>query len=263
MPGNPCKIIALANTRSKNSSTLLTSLGKDSCRKLGTLISVLLLLGNSSVATAEDPVLKPFTAHYASTWDLGLAIKGEATRQLVQLENGEWQLSLQASALIAKLNEQSRIRIQEDQLQPLSYQYQRKVLNRNKELSIAFDWQQGQAITTSGDRWSMPITPPLQDKLSVQLQLRKDLSHRPSGHFTYEVAAGGQIETFHYQVQGEEQLNLTLGQYHTIKVERLRTGTNDRETLIWFAPELNYQVVRIQQIEPDGKSYQLDLQSIE
>ncbi|MDP6968741.1 MAG: DUF3108 domain-containing protein [Gammaproteobacteria bacterium] len=232
-------------------------------KNLGKIITLALLLGNSSLAYTKDQILKPFIARYASTWNLGLTITGEATRQLQQLENGQWQLSLDASALMAKLNEQSRLNIQNDQLQPLSYQYQRKVLNRSKQLSIEFDWQQGKATTTSGDSWSMPITPPLQDKLSVQLQLRKDLSRRPYGNFAYQVAAGGKIETFNYQVQGTEQLELAIGKYHTIKVARLRTLASNRETLVWFAPGLNYQAVRILQVEPDGKSYQLDLQSIE
>jgi hypothetical protein len=224
---------------------------------------IALLLASSTQAYSNTNIIQPFTAHYSSTWNLGLTITGEATRQLTQLDNGQWQLSLDAKAMMATLQEQSLLAIDDEQILPQAYNYKRKVLSRKKQLAIDFDWQTGKATTTTSNSWSMPIAAPLQDKLSVQLQLRKDLSQRPYGRFAYKVAAGGQIETFNYEVKGTEKVKLLLGDFDTIKVERLRNGTSDRETLIWFAPRLNYQAVRIQQVEPDGKSYQLDLQSLE
>lgn len=234
--------------------------------KLNKLVSLIALTGLpfaiSTPATAQDLILQPFTAHYSSTWDVGLKIAGKATRQLQQLENGHWQLSLNAKALVAKLNETSVMTIDNGQISPLNYRYQRKILNNNKQLQVEFDWPNKQATTTTSNSWSMPIEPPLQDKLSVQLQLRQDISQQTSDRFSYQVAAGGKVESFHYQVHQKELLSLPSGQYQAIKVERLRVEDNKRQTYIWFAPELDFHVVRIVQIEPDGKRYQLDLDSL-
>ncbi|HCH24034.1 MAG TPA: hypothetical protein DE179_07030 [Oceanospirillaceae bacterium] len=217
----------------------------------------------SPAASAQDLILQPFVAHYSSTWDVGLKIAGKATRQLQQLENGQWQLSLNAKALVAKLSETSVMAIDEGQIAPIDYHYHRKILQNNKQLRIEFDWAKNQATTTTSKSWNMPIQLPLQDKLSVQLQLRKDISQQASGRITYQVAAGGQIERFRYQVHQQEPLSLESGHYEAIKVERLREDDSQRQTFIWFAPELNFHVVRIVQIEPGGKRYQLDLNHIE
>ena len=152
--------------------------------------------------------------------------------------------------------------IDNGQISPLSYRYQRKILNNNKQLQVEFDWPNKQATTTTSNSWSMPIEPPLQDKLSVQLQLRQDISQQTSDSLSYQVAAGGKVESVHYLVHQKELLNLPSGQYQAIKVERLRVEDNKRQTYIWFAPELDFHIVRIVQIEPDGKRYQLDLDSL-
>lgn len=231
--------------------------------KLNKLVLLGLPFVVSPPASAQDLILQPFIAHYSSTWDVGLKIGGKATRQLQQLENGQWQLSLNAKALVAKLSETSIMAIDNGQIAPINYRYQRKILKSNKQLEVEFDWPNMQATTTTDKSWSMPIQPPLQDKLSVQLQLRKDISQQASGSITYQVAAGGKVESFHYQVHQQELLSLPSGQYQAIKVERLRADDSKRQTYIWFSPELNFHVIRIVQIEPDGKRYQLDLDSLE
>lgn len=218
-------------------------------------------------AKANQTPLKAFTAHYASTWDVGLKIGGEASRQLQQTDNGLWQFSLNAKAMVAKLNEHSLLDYHQGQLLPVQYRYERKILNRKTNLSIDFDWQQGQATTHTSNSWSMPISPPLQDKLSVQLQLQRDLSQANQvnigDQLSYEVAAGGQVEAFNYQIIALETLDTPLGAMATIKVERLRSESSNRLTYIWFAPQLAFHVVRILQQEPDGKQYQLDLKQLD
>jgi hypothetical protein len=44
-----------------------------------------------------------------------------------------------------------------------------------------------------------------------------------------------------------------------VRIKRDRGEDTDRETWIWFAPELDYTIVRIVQKETDGKRYQLNL----
>ncbi len=237
-------------------------------RALVTSLFAAALIANLSSANASNPTqLTPFTAHYASLWDVGLKIGGQATRQLQQTDNGQWHFSLEAKAMIAKLSEHSTLRMEKGTVLPLKYQYQRKILNRQKDLSIDFDWQAGTATTHTSDSWHMDIKAPLQDKLSVQLQLQRDLARAKQinigDQLSYEVAAGGQIEAFNYQVVDIEMLDTPLGTMQTMKVERLRNQSSNRLTYIWFAPQLDYHVVRILQQEPDGKQYQLDIEQLD
>lgn len=231
----------------------------------GSLICLCAIASTAHASSNAQP-LKPFIASYSSTWDVGLKIGGEATRQLQQTDDGKWQFSLSAKAMVAKLNEHSLLEFEQGQLLPVQYRYQRKILNKKTNLSIDFDWQQGHATTHTSNSWKMPIEAPLQDKLSVQLQLQRDLAKAKQvnigDQLSYEVAAGGQIEAFNYRIVGKEKLDTPLGTMETTKVERLRSESSNRLTYIWFAPKLQYHVVRILQQEPDGKQYQLDLKQL-
>ena len=231
----------------------------------GSLICLCAIASTAHASSSSQP-LKPFTASYSSTWDVGLKIGGEATRQLQQTDDGKWQFSLSAKAMVAKLNEHSLLEFEQGQLLPVKYRYQRKILNKKTNLGIDFDWQQGQATTHTSNSWQMPIKAPLQDKLSVQLQLQRDLAQAKQinidDQLSYEVAAGGQIEAFNYRIVGKETLDTPLGTMTTTKVERLRSESSNRLTYIWFAPILDFHVVRILQQEPDGKRYQLDLKQL-
>lgn len=231
----------------------------------GSLICLIAIASTAHASSADQP-LKPFTASYSSTWDVGLKIGGEATRKLQQTDDGKWQFSLSAKAMVAKLNEHSLLAFEQGQLLPVQYRYQRKILNKKTNLGIDFDWQQGHATTHTSNSWQMPIKAPLQDKLSVQLQLQRDLYKAQQinigDQLSYEVAAGGQIEAFNYRIIGTETLNTPLGAMEATKVERLRSESSNRLTYIWFAPKLDFHVVRIVQQEPDGKRYQLDLKQL-
>src|SRR3546814_12835726 len=51
------------------------------------------------------------------------------------------------------------------------------------------------------------------------------------------------------------------GQIEAIKVERVRDPTKSkRTTVLWFAKDWDYLLVRLQQVETDGKEYNLMLQ---
>ncbi|WP_315983205.1 hypothetical protein [Aliamphritea spongicola] len=88
-----------------------------------------LLLLPVSAAQSAGVQVEPYKAVYASEWDLGFSLNGEAVRQLQRLDNG-WQLSLDASAMVASLSESSKLRFSPEGVEPRSYSYQRKVLGK-------------------------------------------------------------------------------------------------------------------------------------
>jgi len=227
------------------------------------LLFSLFLIGSSPVL-AETAHLPPFRAIYTSEMDLGISISGEAVRELQQKEDGHWQFSSAASAMMAGIQEVSEFDYaQGEQIRPLKYDYQRKVLGKSRRASLDFDWSAGKVTTVVKEQpWKMAIAPGIQDKLSYQLQMRLDLKAGLQ-KLSYQVADGGKLKSYNFVVTGEEQVATPYGRFNAVRVVRDRGKDADRETLIWFAPELDYLIVRLQQTESDGKTYALLLKNLE
>ncbi len=207
-------------------------------------------------------IMRPYKATYSTEWQFGLRLSGKAERSLKQDEQGHWQLRTEGSAMLANLTEISHFKLQQQQLVPLKYSYHRQIFNKTRHVKLIFDWQKSQVMNQLNDQnWRMKIVPGTYDKQIVQLQLRRDLlAQRPN--LSYTVADGGKLKVFSYQIEAEETIATPLGKHRSIRVKRDRGGDNTRNTWIWFAPEHNFIVVRIEQQEANGKHYQLKLQQL-
>ncbi|KAA0875150.1 DUF3108 domain-containing protein [Nitrincola tapanii] len=206
--------------------------------------------------------LTPFKATYTHELNAGISVSGEAVRELSQTENGDWLLAIEASAMVASIKETTRFTAKDHQIQPLEYDYQRRVLGKRRAAHLSFDWDSGKVTTDIDNKpWKMNIQPGVHDKLSYQMQLPLDLA-QGAKQMRYEVADGGQIQTYQFKVVGEEQIQTPMGDFTAIKVARDRGEGSERETYLWLAPALDYMVVRLHQIESDGKEYSLLLKSL-
>lgn len=223
----------------------------------------LLILFLSLPALASTVELKPYRAVYTNKVDATISFSGEATRELKQLNDGTWELSVEASAMMANIREATHITQQDDQLLPLRYDYHRRILTRNRTAQLRFDWDAGYVTTDIDDKpWRMAIEPGIHDKLSYQLQMPADIAAGKST-LSYQVADGGQMQTYRFNVTEEDLVDTPAGQFKAIRVERDRGENAGRETLIWFAPELDYLVVRLEQVEPNGNRFTLLLKKIQ
>lgn len=225
-------------------------------------ILLLALLGLAA-PTAQAGPLTPYRAHYQAEFDLGLSFDGEAVRELKQHPDGSWELSIEASTLLASIDERSRFNATDHGLQPLQYRYQRKLLGKRRQATLTFDWAQGQVINDVQDKpWAMAVPAGTLDKVSYQLQLRRDLA-AGRRELEYRVADGGHIKDYRFESLGEEAVQTPAGRYRALKVRRVRDAGSRRDTLIWFAPELDYAIVKLRQTEGKGRHYQLLLEGIE
>ena len=222
-------------------------------------LSLLLLWSSSGMAQ-----LRTFQAIYTSQWDLGISLSGQAERSLIKQDDGRYVLTTAASAMVASLTESSVFNMQGDNIEPHHYRYQRKVLGKTRNVEVAFDWPNKKVTNTAeGSDWVMDIEPHTLDKQSVQLRLQLDLAVSPAiagtTTYAYQVADGGHVKLYEFIADGEDLIETPLGSYKSIRIKRDRGETAERETWIWFAPELDYSIVRIVQKEADGKRYQIDL----
>ncbi len=203
--------------------------------------------------------LKPFSASYTADWKQ-LPVSGSAERSLQALDDGRWQLSFEASMLVASLNEQSTFRLDNGAFRPLTYRFERSGLGKRKEIAHDFDWQAKQVVGSDrGDPVRFALTPGLQDKSTYQLTLQHDVAAGKQS-MSYQVIDGDEIETYDFRVLGEETVRTRAGLVEAIKVERVRDPTqSQRKTVLWFAKDWGYLLVRLHQQEKDGKEYQIML----
>lgn len=209
----------------------------------------------SGTAIADLP--KPFTATYKAKYR-GISVT--AIRSLETLENGLQRFSFNADSFLADLKENSDFSWSNDHIVPTAYLYERGGLGRDRKAELLFDWNKMEVVNNVQNKpWRMSIPEGALDKLSYQLQLRTDLINN-RGLRQYQVADGGKLKLYDFEIVGEETLDTRAGQFEVVKVRRLREQDAKRQTVIWFAKDWDYLVVRLQQ-EEDNKTYEIDLVS--
>ncbi|CAH0218313.1 MULTISPECIES: DUF3108 domain-containing protein [unclassified Pseudomonas] len=210
-------------------------------------------------ALAAEP--KPFSASYTADWKQ-VPVSGSAERSLQKLDDGRWQLVFKASMLVAGLTEQSTFTAENDAFLPQSYKFERSGLGKSKDVEFDFDWSQKQVIGSDrGNPVRFPLNRGMQDKSTYQLALQHDVAAGEKS-MSYQVVDGDEIETYDFRVLGEEVVRTAAGLIDAIKVERVRDPTqSSRKTILWFAKDWDYLLVRLHQVEKDGKEYQIMLKS--
>ncbi|HSC83580.1 MAG TPA: DUF3108 domain-containing protein [Pseudomonas sp.] len=220
---------------------------------------VLLMLLALFALPLQAAELQPFSASYTADWKQ-VPITGTAGRSLKQLDNGRWELNFEAAMLVASLNEVSTLRVENGVLLPLTYHFERSGLGKSKEVELDFDWTEKQVIGTDrGDPVRQTLNRGLLDKSTYQLALQQDVAAGKQS-MSYQVIDGDDLETYDFRVLGEERVRTQAGLIDAIKVERVRDPTqSSRKTVLWFAKDWDYLLVRLHQVEKDGKEYQIML----
>jgi len=210
-------------------------------------------------AVVQAAELKPFSASYTADASQ-MPIGGSASRSLVKDENGLWRLEFSASMLIASINESSHFRLQNGQPIPLDYYLNRSALGKTRETQLSFDWTKKQISGSyRGKPVALSLVKGVLDKSTYQIALQQDVAAGKKT-MSYPIVDGDEIETLHFRVLGEEPVKTEVGQIAAIKVERVREeGQNGRQTRLWFAKDWDFLLVRLEQVEKDGKAYQIML----
>lgn len=221
--------------------------------------SALLMILALFTANALAVEVKPFSASYTADWKQ-MPVSGSAERSLVDLGDGRWELTFKASMLVAGVSEISTFKADGEVLQPLTYHYNRSGLGSSKEIQHTFDWP-NKTVTGSdrGDPVNLPLNRGMLDKSTYQQALQEDIASGKTS-MSYQVVDGDEIEVYDFRVLGEEVVRTKAGLIDAIKVERVRDPTqSSRKTLLWFAKDWDYLLVRLHQVEKDGKEYQIML----
>jgi len=97
--------------------------------------------------------------------------------------------------------------------------------------------------------------------------MREDLQDalqngQPWPDMNYQVADGGRIKNYNFKITGEEFIDTPVGRIRTVKAIRLREG-GERSTTFWLAPNYEFLLVRLLQIEKKGRGFELLLKEAE
>jgi len=220
-----------------------------------------MIISTPHALAADTGALKAFHATYQVVSEGSISMKGESERVLSQNADNKWLLKSRASALFASIEESSLFSLNQNQITPHQYLYNRKVLGKTRKANLSFDWQT-QTVTNDVNNkpWKMDIQPGVMDKLSYQLQLQSDVAAGKK-KFSYNVADGGRLKNYNFAVKGKETINTPAGNFNAVRVERIYTEAKDRQTLIWFAPALDYQMVKLYRQEKKDKIFSLELKT--
>ena len=204
--------------------------------------------------------LKPFSASYTADWKQ-VPVSGTAQRSLEKRDDGTWELDFEASMLVASFNERSVFKVEGETFLPQKYRLKRSGLGKGKSIKHDFDWQSKQVVGEErGDPVKLPLNRGLLDKSTYQIALQHAVAAGEKS-MSYQVVDGDEIETYDFRVLGEEKVSTKAGQVDAIKVERVRDPTQSkRQTILWFAKNWDYMLVRLHQVEKDGKEYQIMLE---
>ncbi|MGE6992157.1 DUF3108 domain-containing protein [Stutzerimonas zhaodongensis] len=204
--------------------------------------------------------LKPFSASYTADWKQ-VPVSGTAQRSLEKRGDNTWELDFEASMLVASFNERSVFTVEGETFLPQKYRLKRSGLGKGKSIEHDFDWQAKQVVGEDrGDPVKLPLHRGLLDKSTYQIALQHAVAAGEKS-MSYQVVDGDEIETYDFRVLGEEKVSTKAGQVDAIKVERVRDPTQSkRQTILWFAKNWDYMLVRLHQVEKDGKEYQIMLE---
>lgn len=213
--------------------------------------------------TAED-ITQPYRASYILS-RRGTE-RGEASRSLEQTADGEWRYMTSTRARILVLSDRREnetiFTMVDGRVKPSFFDYSREGTGSNQYLRVRFDHENEQVISEGEDALEVEWHPELLDPNAVLHQLQIDVAGEGNS-WTYPlVDESGNYRDYEFARIGTERVETPYGAFDTVQVERVRDHDR-RETLFWFAPELNYTLVQMQQIEKGREQLRIQLAELD
>ena len=235
-------------------------------------IYLLLAYSHTCIATTTDlathsqtqhHIMPEFTAKYTVLHKSEPV--GTAVRALIYQADGSinYHYKTQVEWLIFSQtrSETSILKVHDNKVLPLSYQYDREGTGKDKH--YLWHYNAGKSLAEDIQRkkkHTVDFSNNLQDKLSYHLQHRLNLiADAQQKTYTYSVInTSGSIKDYVYQYDGEEELIIPYGLVKTIRFKR-EVKDKERITYAWFAPELDYLLVKLYQTKAGSEQFEAQL----
>lgn len=205
--------------------------------------SLLILVAFNHLNAAEE--IKPSRATLESN-------VGEMQVEMIKLDNGYWKLnSLLDGGSIVKREESEVFELVNNQIKPIKYDFNQRILFRRYKASADFDWNANEVeFVEDKDKGIVELSENVLGPSSASLQLRLDFREFDRDEIpdtiSYLVYWKGTIKNRTYEVKKDkEYIETPLGTYEAFKVSRQFEEESERSQVFWLAPDLDFSVIKI------------------
>jgi len=213
-----------------------------------TTLACLALCAIAPVAPAAG--LAPFNAEYTVSWK-GMTA-GRSRLTLRRLPDGRWAYEshnaargLFRMAVPGDITQRSTFRIEDGRVVPELYFGDDGTEQHRRDSDVRFDWRAGRELGVAEERpVDIPISPGLQDGMSVQAALMNELLQGRVPE-RFEMLDKDQVKDYLYSREGSAQLATPFGRFDT-EIFRSRRPDSERGTLFWCAPALGYLPLKVE-----------------
>jgi hypothetical protein len=225
-----------------------------------------LLAGSASGAFAAD-CPQPFRITFAVEWR-GMSA-GTSTLELTRKGTNEYVYrssntarGLFRLALPDTITQTSTFSILDGQVIPSVYVGDDGSSDTSRDVSLQFDWKANKVTGTAEDKpVDQPLTPGVQDSLSVQIALMCALAAGKAPD-SFRLIDKNEVKEYQYTREGEATLDTPAGKLETVIYKSQKAGSS-RATRMWIAPSLGFLPVRAEQEKRGKRELQLTLRSVE
>jgi hypothetical protein len=177
---------------------------------------------------------------------------------LENLEGNKWKIEsvINAGAGIFSRKEKALFTIDKNAVTPFSWSRKERMLFSKKDYLVSFNWDKSE-INFKEDNVTgkLDLLPgylgPATAPLVIRLKLRElGLEKLPKELINY-VYFKGEIKERTYTIGKLENILTPMGEFQAIRVDRVRSDLDPREQTFWFAPLLDFILIKV--INDDGK----------
>ena len=219
-----------------------------------------MLLISLSIFSLESDNLKGSIATLTSN-------VGDMEVSMTKNKKGNWVLKSHLDGgRIVQRKEEEIFRMEQNQIKPLAYSIYQKIFFKKAKSSATFDWKNKNVVYKEGKtESSVALEERTLGPSTSQLQLRfdfkeLDLENLPE-EMVYNVFSRGEVKTRTYRIAGTENIKTQMGEFLSYKVERVFPKESQRVQEFWLAPELDFAIIRI--LDINGRETSFEVKSFE
>ena len=193
--------------------------------------------------------------------------EGDMEVLMTKQDGNTWEIkSFVKGGRIFEREEISTFELNKNTLIPLTHKIRMRIFFKKIKANSLFNWEDKKIYFSEGkEKGSVDLLEGTQGPSTIQLKMRLDLRNlNPESlpkKINYLVFFRGEIKNRTYNIEGFENIKTPMGEYKTLKLSREFLPGDDREQIYWFAPQLDFTLVRILNI--DERKSDLTLKSFE
>ncbi|MDG2060945.1 MAG: DUF3108 domain-containing protein [SAR86 cluster bacterium] len=183
---------------------------------------------------------------------------GKMDVEMINVEGNKWKIKsiIKAGGGIFSRTESASFEINADSIKPLRWSRKERILFSKKNYLVTFDWLNSViSFNEDGNKGKLDLLPnylgPATGPLLLRLKLRKSGLDNLPEKIELDVYFKGEIKHRNFSIKGLETVNTSLGTFQAIKVVRVRSEADPREQEFWFAPDLDFALIKV--INDDGQ----------